>query len=167
MKSSNSRNEDTLICDTGPLLALARINFLPVLHKLFPSCFLTETVLAECLGKPQLPDARVIQAAVTTKILTVVKTPLVRDALCQLDEGEQSVLETALRRNAVALLDEKRGRILARQLGVRVIGSLGVILLAKHQHYIESAMPYIQSLSVSGYYLSPEFVEQCRLLAGE
>jgi predicted nucleic acid-binding protein len=167
MNSSNSRNEAVLICDTGPVLALARINFLPVLHELFPRCLLTEVVLAECLGKPMSFDALVIQESVKSNILDVVRAPPARAALTQLDFGERSVIEYALRHKAIALLDERHAREIARQLDVRVIGSIGVILLAKRKCYIDSAMYCIRRLVDSGYYLSPELVEQSRILAGE
>ncbi len=167
MKSGNSRTNELLVCDTGPLLALGRVGFLPILPGLFSSCLVPDIVCAECLAKPGFPDATAVQQAVAANWLEVVGALPIRPALQELDAGEAATIELALARSGVALLDEKRGRALARRFGVRVLGSLGVILLAKQCHCIPAVMPYVNRMAASGYYLSPDLITRCRILAGE
>lgn len=66
---------------------------------------------------------------------TNIPTALQRD----LDIGEASVIANAtLNRIDTVAIDEKAGRRLARIHGLRVTGSLGILLKAKKQHIIPS-----------------------------
>ena len=74
------------------------------------------------------------------------------------DAGEAEAIELALELHADRLLiDERKGRRLAVQEGLEVIGLLGVILLARRRGIIPSARALLQRLDdEAGMYLSPE-----------
>lgn len=59
-----------------------------------------------------------------------------------LDPGESSAIALSLEyENATLLMDELRGRKVARQLGLNVTGTLGVIAQAKISGIIPSVKP--------------------------
>lgn len=58
MSLSNLRINQLLVADTSPLLALARLDFLVLLGQLFSSVCVTQTVITECLAKPESSDAK-------------------------------------------------------------------------------------------------------------
>jgi hypothetical protein len=49
-----------------------------------------------------------------------------------LGNGESAVLHFAIERDATAVLDDKRARFCATQLGIPVVGTLGLVVRARH-----------------------------------
>lgn len=167
MNSHNSTTNQLLVADTSPLLALARIDFLQLLTRLFTRICVTESVLAECLIKPERLDAQRVQTALNSGWLLTVVDPSVRTTLLHLDRGEQTALEYALLENAVVLIDERLGRAAAKAHNLKMIGAPGVLLLAKHKGLLPSIRPPLNELINSGYFLSDELVAQVLALADE
>ena len=56
--------------------------------------------------------------------------------------------------NAVVLIDEKKGRRIAREHGLPVIGTLGVVLRAKQQGLISAVKPLMDLLAATGFRMS-------------
>ena len=112
-----------------------------------PSCtraslhLINEVVLGEFLrGLPGTPgDARVTPEWLEVLALsTAPSTTLVK----QLDRGEAAVITLAIEQSiALVVIDERRGRILARALGLRVTGSVGILLRAKQEKLLTSIKP--------------------------
>ena len=93
--------------------------------------------------------------------------PKVRHRLRTLDRGESTALEAAIQANGVILLDEKLGREMAKYYSVKLIGTVGVLLLGKQRGHMELVMPKINQLRCSGYYLGDTLIRQVRQLADE
>ncbi len=167
MSLSNLKNSQLLVADTSPLLALARLNFLTELSQLFSSVCVTQAVIAECLVKPECIDARCIKAALIDGRLLVVDDPVVRSSLKHLDYGERTALEYAIRKSAIVLIDERAGRMAAKNNHLNVIGTLGVLLLAKQQGLLPSIKPKIFELKSSGYFISDLLISHVLELADE
>lgn len=168
MSLSNSPTNNLLVADTGPLLALTRLELLSVLGRLFDRILITETVLDECLAKPHLQDAQKVQAAITAGQLHIVKNPFpIRHTLLGLDEGEQTALEMALQLNAPILIDERKGRMVAKNHHLKVIGVLGVLLLAKNKGLLQEIKPTLNVLLESDYFLSEAVISRVLVLANE
>ena len=169
MSSSNSlKNNEVLVADAGPLLALARIEFLPLLGQLFSRVLVTETVLHECCAKPDRADAQQVLAMVEASNLQVVADHRsIRQGLQHLDDGEQTALELALQCSATVLIDERKGRAIARSHHLKVIGVPGVLLLARQQGLVPTLKPLLELLVNSGYYLSESVIAAVLSLAGE
>ena len=155
-----------IVADTGPLLALARIEQLGLLSSLFQPVLLTPTVLAECEARPDRGEGRAIRDVLVPGHFEL-RAP--RDALPVLgiDPGETSALALALEHGAGVLMDDKAGRAVARRLGVAVIGSAGVLLLAKRKDLLPQVGPLLEALVEGGYSLAPDIVEEALRIAGE
>ena len=52
-------------------------------------------------------------------------------------------------------------------MGVRVIGSLGVLALAKNRGLIDSVKPYVERLLAEGYHLNKKLIEEFLKAMGE
>lgn len=63
-----------VICDAGPLIALAKINQLDLLYIIFKYVFISDTVRDECLYNEELPGAKIIKTAIENHFIHV-KTP--------------------------------------------------------------------------------------------
>ena len=72
----------------------------------------------------------------------------------------------ALESNAeLILLDDQEARFKARRMGLPVIGTVGVLLLAKKKGLIESFSESLHQLQSTGFWISPALVH--KLLAVE
>lgn len=161
-----STTSSVLVADTGPLLALARINQCPLLGKLFRECRVTASVVDECLAKPEHTDAQRIQQALGNGLLKAVPDPRIRQALQVLDAGEQTAIELALSDNLVLLIDEKRGRAIAKAQGATIVGTIGILLLAKKAGLIREIKSLLTVLGHQ-YYFSKTLIQYALDIANE
>ncbi len=121
------RSTDLVVADTGPLIALSRVMALSALPDIFGQVWLTQTVLAECTARPDRPEGSTILAAVKEGWLRIrPDTPSNLD--WDLDPGEASAIAAAVEMQARVLIDDRAGRRVAIDLGLRVIGALGVLV---------------------------------------
>jgi uncharacterized protein len=86
-----------------------------------------------------------------------------------LNAGEAEAIVLAKEISADRLLiDERKGRRLAQAEGVRVIGLVGVVLLAKRKGLIPNARELIERLvNEAGVYLDPELINSALQTLGE
>jgi hypothetical protein len=86
-----------------------------------------------------------------------------------LDRGESETLALAVELRAdVVLLDEKEGRRMARRLGLRPFGVIGVLLAARQRGLVPALRPLLDSLrDRAGFRLSNAVIHEVLDLAGE
>jgi uncharacterized protein len=88
--------------------------------------------------------------------------------LSDLDRGEAEVIALARERAAdLVILDERLARRHAQRLGLKVTGTLGVLLHAKNRGHVEAIRPLLDQLRAGGIRLSDELVDRTLALAGE
>jgi predicted nucleic acid-binding protein len=86
----------------------------------------------------------------------------------RLGAGEREAIALTLEvQAALWLMDELAGRRTATSLGVRVMGTLGVLLRAKTQQRIPAVSPLLDQRVATGFYVEDERAEQVRRTAGE
>jgi uncharacterized protein len=161
-----------LVCNTGPLIALAKIHRLSLLQHLGLERILIPPLVQKELWGKIGPESSAIESALNS-FIQVAKLQEIDQRLeyatVDLDQGEkEAVLLAASLQEAVALLiDDQAGRKVARELGLQVLGTAGVLLLAKRRGAVESVIPMIDEIRRQGYWLSDALVAQVRRLAGE
>jgi predicted nucleic acid-binding protein len=67
----------------------------------------------------------------------------------------------------IAVIDDAAGRRTAQQLGIKVIGFAGLLLIAKKRGLIQSVSPLLISARQEGYWLSDELLKAVKSLANE
>ncbi|WP_050988034.1 DUF3368 domain-containing protein [Thiothrix nivea] len=65
------------------------------------------------------------------------------------------------------IIDEKIGRNLAEYLGLRVTGTLGILLKARQQGWIDSFLDAVSAMQQSGIRYHPELVRKLAQSVGE
>jgi predicted nucleic acid-binding protein len=65
------------------------------------------------------------------------------------------------------IIDDRAGRAAARQAGVKVAGTLRVLLEAKVAGLIPAVSPLVSAIRSAGYYLADSLVEAALREAGE
>lgn len=155
-----------VVADTGPLIALGRIDALALLPKLFVRVDVTDTVIAECVVHPDLPDARAVTAAISAGWLTPCADVL-NLADGNIHPGEASAIAHALETGIDLLMDDRAAVVFARRLGLKVIGTLGILILAKRCGHLTHVAPLIERLRTGGHYLGTDAVTAALRVAGE
>ncbi len=161
-----------LISDTGPLIALAKIGKIDLLKNLvWKTVFIPPMVQRELWGKMG-PESAEIESALNDFIqITSLKNPDTRIemATANLDEGEKQVIISGalVDEEVILLLDDQRGRNIANNLDIPVMGTVGILLLAKRYGLIEQVLPLVHELREKGYWLSDALVKHALKVAEE
>ncbi|MCX7855016.1 MAG: DUF3368 domain-containing protein [Anaerolineae bacterium] len=86
----------------------------------------------------------------------------------RLGPGERSVIAYARTGpNRIAGLDDARARSLAEELGLRAVGTIGVLLLARRSGQIPAVRPLLDAVRACGFHMDAELYHTALRLAGE
>lgn len=156
---------DAWIVDASPLILLAKADKLDLLVQLAPRIQIPATVADE-VAVPSV-GRRVLDSLRDWERLTDLPIP---DEIARwsLDAGESQVLAHALAQpGSRAVLDDLAARRSAEALGVRITGTVGVILRAKQTGIVPAARPVLQHLRETGLYLSDRLFDEFLAIVGE
>lgn len=157
-------------CNTSPISNLIQINALPLLSRLFTKVVLPPEVSAELeAGVEILGVWREAPGAVVIEVQPVANANLVKELSTTLHAGESAAIALALQvADSLLIIDEVDGRKAATRLGLKVVGTVGILLRAKEQQLIERVEPYLQALRVKAHFwLSDNLYNYALGLAGE
>lgn len=111
-----------------------------------------------------LPDPALVSWMTIRQIQAPGLLPLVTD----LGAGEREVIALAVEApGSLVLLDDALARRYARLLGIRLTGTLGVLLKAKQSGYLPAVAPILDRLEALGFRLNPSTRTEVLKLAGE
>lgn len=162
-----------LVADSGPLLALGRLELLRLPIQLFVDVLVTQSVWDEVAGDQARAEHGALESARQAGWLTVVPDPrsvaAAFAATRLLDHGERMALtlSLSLTPGCDVLIDERRGRAAAAQAGLGVLGTLGLLVRARQLHLIGPVRPLAEKLLASGYYLGRSLVAETLASLGE
>lgn len=83
------------------------------------------------------------------------------------DAGEAEAIALAHELGHLIVLDDQQARNVGTSLGLRVSGTLGLLVKAKAAGVIPTVKPLIATLEANGFYLSQAVKERILRLAGE
>ncbi len=155
-----------MFTNTTPIIALSSIGQLDLMPQLFGRVYVVDTVVNECArgGKISVPDLKTLAWLERVESKHYPHNPL----LIALDDGEKHTIEAALAHKAdYAIIDEKLGRNLAEYLGLKVLGTLGILLKAKQQGKISSFIDCVRAMQVQGIRYNNQLVERLAVACGE
>lgn len=131
-----------VISDTTPIISLLKANHLELLERLYGNVLIPEAVYRELTENPAYSkEAKTIKTLDFLKKVSVenVKSVDVLRSVTGLDAGESEALIMYDEQKAdLLLMDEHKGRSVAKQLNVRYIGTVGILLLAYDKKLIQS-----------------------------
>lgn len=159
-----SKKEAIIVADASPIIAFARIHALALLSEVLGKIILPERVANECLNGETRLGAKEIKLAIDHRLLSVhPNIPLSKEIeplTSVLDEGEAAAISLALQIKSGVLMDEKLGRNVAAKLEIPVIGTAGILLLAKQKKKIDLVKPVIDQLKQAGCFLSKDLLKE-------
>jgi predicted nucleic acid-binding protein len=153
-----------VVADTSPLNYLVQIDCPLILPHLFGRVSIPKAVLIE-LQHPTAPLAVRSFANGLPDWVSVREAPVaLNPALAGLHPGEREAIQLALEENAdLLLIDERAGARLASQHGLKVIGTLGVLVRAADVSLINIDAA-LNRLRATDFRCTPELFEHSRRL---
>ena len=152
--------------NTTPFIALASIDRLDLLPKLFGQIHVVEEVINECAAGGMIVVTPLRGLDWIVPIQSVPRPA--PHVLLELDKGEKATLLAALDNHAdVVLMDEKIGRNMAEYLGLKVSGTLGVLLKARKAGLIPSFLDAAQLMREQGIFYNSALIDRMAATVGE
>ena len=164
-----------VIADAGPLIALARVDKLDLLRQLFGRVTITTQIAQELLDGGPFPDTPTLEIALSQPWLQTIDVGnLLPDDwldqcrdwmnLHQIDLGEASAMVLAQHSqaqgdSALLVIDDFRGRSAAQHAGMAILGTTGLLLLAKQAGLVDAVKPLMLAMRQSGYFFSGRLIE--------
>lgn len=131
----------TIVCNSGPLIALAGVKHLHILEKIYDRVLVPKAVYEEVTTSTALLGASEIQKAPWLISCKVAKSP---DPLLIVELGKG---------------EAEARRIATFVYSLTVTGTVGILLKAKKSGYIEAVLPLINAMKNNGYYFSDTLVK--------
>jgi uncharacterized protein len=159
-----------IVSNTTPLIGLASIERFDLLRQLFGEVSIAQAVYDEAVSAGHEAGGAKDEVATADWI----KTSRVKDRLAvevlldEMDLGEAETIVLARELDADwVLMDEKKGRRKLDQLGLKKIGTVGILLKAKQAGWLSAVRPEVERLRRQGFSLSQAVVEAVIRRAGE
>lgn len=148
-----------IVLNTSPIIFLGKINTLHLLENCACEVIAPKNVVLE-LGDYVLPDF------IRVETLSMVSFSYVKGAIGRLHEGELSAMILAQELAAdFVILDDLLARQKALRLGLKVMGTLGLLLLMAKRELLTNQQVWDLIMDLTqrhGMYLSPKIVEKIR-----
>lgn len=148
------------ISDTTALICLAKSSKLSLLNSLGDTIIMAQSVINE-LEQKKDGLANMIYDSPMFTVQSAKNQKLFEELSLFLDSGESESIAIAKNMNIPLLIDEKKGRGIAKDMGVDIIGTVGLIVLAYKKGRIEKseAVSIYDELKSVGFRASDELKE--------
>lgn len=149
---------ERVVINASPLITLFRAGLHPLLPELFPDLIVPDAVWAEVVNRTHDdPAARGLPEAIWAKKLAV---PVSQDVMeWGLGAGETAVLSYARHnRGYTAIVDDREARRCASVLNISLIGTAGIIVLARRRGLIDSTEAALRQLQGAGLWVSEQLI---------
>ena len=164
-----------VVADTSPLFYLATLGRLSLLRDRYGQVIAPERVWMEALASHEanLAIRPLLESGLAAGWLVVEKTASHMappdSALAELDQGERDALMLALALRAdLVLIDEMEGRAVAEGLGLKITGTIGILVQAKRRGLLPAVGPELERLlRETSFYLSRRMQQIAYRMAGE
>jgi predicted nucleic acid-binding protein len=151
-----------VVSDSTTLIILANQQRFDLLHKLFAVVYVPSAVWDEIhiKGEVKLPAFIQCHALDESEDLTALGYLL--------DQGESEAIMLAKTLSLPLIIDEKKGRKIASQMGIRIVGLLGILYLnIKHEHLSQDeALAFLTAVRNDGFRISQALIDQMFLACG-
>ena len=152
-----------IIGDSSALVALATMDRLDLLEKIFGKIYVPQAVYDEVTISYKAQSVK-LKEFLADKIVSVELD------ISKMGLGQGELEAIVLYKNMDAdflLIDDRRAKKFAKLNGVNVIGSLGVMILAKDGGFVNSIREDLEKLTESSLFISQDLVDRILIEAGE
>lgn len=159
----------SLVADSGPLIALARVDLLTLPSLMYATVGVPAAVWEEILRKPPERERMRLLVALDAGNLKAATNPpqssqMPRDP--RLGAGKRAAIDLARVRGAHVPFDERRNRRAASDAGLLVVGTLGMLVRERQSGFAWPLRPIIDRLRRGGYHLADDLVVRAMFAPG-
>ena len=156
-----------VVSNSSPLILFAKIGWLDLLKALYGEVLIPAAVHHEVVG-PEPPRAGAVEVAAADWIRqeSIRHIPAALAAR-DLGTGETEAIVLAKERGLTLVVDDPGGRAAARDEGVQITGTAGVLLAAKRRKLLTAIRPTLDALVSNGLRLDRALYIQLLELAAE
>ncbi len=145
------------VSDASCLILFAKIGELELLRKVYGNILITNSVAKE-FNRPVPKWIKIINP----------KAKSHAELYSLLDMGEASSIALATEySDSLLIVDETKGRKIARELGLRITGSLGVLVTAKNLGYLQSIKSILKKIEQTNFRISKTLIHKILQTANE
>lgn len=155
-----------VVADTSALIALSLCDSLHLLELVFGKVVVSQSVYNECVVRNKQESDR-LKNYLKDKIENFDNSQLL-NLPSNLGQGEVSAMLLYKMQNAdYLLIDDVRARKVAKYNNINVIGSMGVLLVAKEKGLINEISSLVNKIANSNIFISNKLIEDVKRLANE
>ena len=154
-----------IVSNASPLIVLLKINKSSILKKLFEKIVIPDAVYKEITAKEH--DKLVFDKLKWVETRRVRKTEMINLLEKLINKGEAEAIILAKELNATLLIDDAKARKYAKLLNIEVIGTLGLLKMAKKRGLVQSVRKVIDDMLTEGYYIENRLVRKILKDVGE
>lgn len=157
------------VADSSVLISLSNIGQLNLLKEMFSQVAIPKEVYEEVVTRGgDREGAKEVKGASWLKVLKVRDRSIVKLLRSSLDPGEAEVLALGFgKKFEYILVDEREARNMAKDLGMKVLGSIGVLIWGKRKGMIEEVKPLLKEMAESNFRISDELFSRVLKEVGE
>ena len=93
-------------------------------------------------------------------VVNIIDSFQMKSLLKKFDKGEASSIALALEtKNSLVIIDEIKGRKIAASYDLEIIGTIGILILAKNKGLIKDLIHTVQKLQKNGFRVSDKIID--------
>jgi hypothetical protein len=154
-----------VVADTGALISLALVEKISLIEQVFGEFFIAGAVLIE-LNKYDNPDFNRQIIEELEKHVIEIKSRNHLSMVMDFGESESVILYEELNAEYL-LIDDSKARAIAESLGVKCIGSIGLLLIAKRKGLLKNLKSIFTYWVENGRYFSKPLLNRLLVNSGE
>jgi predicted nucleic acid-binding protein len=157
-----------VVTNTSPLLYLHQLRLIDLLPRLYERVVVPTAVAEELAEGARHGHDVPNPARLDWALIIAAPSPALLKLAPALGEGERAAIALASERGSdLLLIDDGPARRHATLLGIKITGTLGVLLRAKANGHLPAVQPLLDQLAQLGFRASPETIAAVRKLADE
>ena len=157
-----------VIVNTTPLIALCKGGLLALLREMYGEIVIPQAVFDEVTRKNDDARRRILGASwiVVERVRDDVDRRMYK---ARLHDGEVEVMILAQEYGPdhLVIIDDNAARRTAEYLGLKLTGTMGILIKAKELGFIDDVMPVVHRMEHEGIYFSMSLIERVRRLSRE
>jgi uncharacterized protein len=153
-----------VISNSTPIIALLKIDRLDILESLYEKIIIPEAVNEELCFK----DSDLLKSHEFIEIVKVKNIEAKKMYQTALHKGEVEVMMLAQEINAdLCIIDDQLARKYAEYIGLKITGTIGIILKAKQKNIINEVKPFVEKMIKNGIYIDEKLKDLILDIANE
>lgn len=158
-----------VVVNSTPLLVLGNIGQLDILQKMYGKIVIPEAVFHEVTEKDDAASQAVLEARNWIQVETIRNSSEYALYRARLHAGEVETMILAQQEPTadIVVLDDNAARKTAEFLGLKVTGTIGILVKAKQNGIIQQIKPLLNEIKQNGFFISDRLMNMILHEAGE